>query len=99
MKGMISVSLDSCIFSYRSGSLVTKLCPTLVTLCTIASQVPLSMGFPRQAYWNGLPFPSPGDLLNPGTEPKSPAWQVDALPLSHLGSPPKQKSAKSLNLG
>ena len=39
---------------------------------TVANRAPLSMGFPRQAYWSGLPFPSPGDLSdNPGTEPKS----------------------------
>ena len=44
------------------------------------------MGFPRQEYWNGLPFPSPGDLPDPGTEPASPALQADSLPLSHLGS-------------
>ena len=40
---------------------------------TVASQTPLSMGFPRQEYWNGLPFPSPGDLPDPGIEPVSPA--------------------------
>ena len=45
---------------------------------TVASQVPLSTGFPRQEYWSGLPFPSPGDLPNPGTEPTSPARQVDS---------------------
>ena len=43
---------------------------------TVAHQAPLSMGFPRQGYWSGLPFPSPGDLPNPGIEPVSPAWQV-----------------------
>ena len=43
----------------------------------------LSMGFPRQEYWSGLPFPFPGDLLNPGIK----AWQADSLPLSHQGSP------------
>ena len=40
---------------------------------------PLSMGCSRQEYWSGLPFPSPGDLPNPGIEPKSPAWQAGAL--------------------
>ena len=44
-----------------------------VTAWTIACQVPLSMGFPRQEYWSGFPFPSPGYLLNPGIEPRSPA--------------------------
>ena len=51
-------------------------------------QVPLSMGFPRQEYWTGLPFPSPGDLLDPGIKHReSPALQVDSLPLSHQGIP------------
>ena len=44
------------------------------------------MGFPRQEYWSGLPFPSPGDLPDPEIKPASPAWQVDSLPLSFLGS-------------
>ena len=57
-----------------------------VTPWTVACQAPLSMGFPRQEYWNGLLFPSPGGLLNPGIELASPAWQVDSLPLSHQGS-------------
>ena len=43
-------------------------------------------GFPRQEYWSGLPFSSPGDIPDPGVEHMSPAWQVDSLPLSHLGS-------------
>ena len=40
---------------------------------TIALQAPLSMGFPKQEHWRGLPFPSPGDLPDPGIEPRSPA--------------------------
>ena len=47
---------------------------------TVAYQVLLSMGFSRQEYWSGLPFPSPGDLPDPGTKPRSPALQADALP-------------------
>ena len=50
---------------------------------TVTPHAPLSMGFPR----SGLPFPSLGDLPNPGTEPRSPALQVDSLLLSHQGSP------------
>ena len=46
----------------------------------VAYQAPLSMGFSRQEYWSGLPFPSPGDLPNPGIEPGSPALQTDTLP-------------------
>ena len=49
------------------------------TLWTVAHQAPLSMGFFRQEYWSGLSFPSPGDLPNPGIEPRSPALQADAL--------------------
>ena len=45
------------------------------------------MGFPRQEYWSGLPFPSPGNLPDPGIEPMSPELQMDSLPLSHQGSP------------
>ena len=46
---------------------------------TVAHQAPPSMGFSRQEYWGGLPFPSPGDLPDPGIEPRSPALQADAL--------------------
>ena len=44
---------------------------------TVVYQASLSMGFSRQEYWSGLPFPSPGDLPDPGIEPRSPALQVD----------------------
>ena len=54
---------------------------------TVAHQAPLSMGFPRQGYWSGLPFPSPWDLPDPGIEPRSPALQADAL-LSELPGKP-----------
>jgi len=47
---------------------------------TVAHQAPLSMDFSRQDYWKVLPFPSPEDLPNPGTEPRPPALQEDALP-------------------
>ena len=50
-----------------------------VTPWTVACQAPLSMGFSRQKYWSGLPFPSPGDLPDPGIKPGSPALQADAL--------------------
>ena len=46
----------------------------------IARQAPLSMEFSRHEYWSWLPFPSPGDLPNPGIEPRSPALQADSLP-------------------
>ena len=54
---------------------------------TVACQAPLSMGFSRQEYWSGLPFPSPGDLPNPGIEPGSPALQADALSSEPPGKP------------
>ena len=57
----------------------TTSCLTLVTLWTIASQAPLSMGFSRQEYWSGLPFPSPGYPPNPGIKPWSPILQTDSL--------------------
>ena len=50
----------------------------LLYFIIVARQAPLSMGFPRQEYWNGLPFPSPEDPLNPGIKPGSPALQVDS---------------------
>ena len=58
-----------------------------VTPWTVAHQAPPSMGFPRQEYWNGLPFTSPGDLPNPGIKPRSPALQTDALPSEPPGNP------------
>ena len=58
-----------------------------VTPWTVAHQAPPSMEFSRQEYWSGLPFPSPGDLPNPGIEPGSPALQTDALPSEPPGKP------------
>ena len=54
---------------------------------TVVYQASLSMGFSRQEYWNGLPVPSPGDLPDPGIEPRSPALQAEALP----SEPPGKK--------
>ena len=54
---------------------------------TVAHQAPLSMGFSRQEYWGGLPFPSPGDLPDPGIEPRSPALKADALTSEPPGKP------------
>ena len=58
---------------------------------TVTYQAPLSMGFSRQEYWSGLPFPSPGDLPNPGIEPGSPALQANAL----TSEPPRQRNEPS----
>ena len=62
------------------GVLVAKLCLTFATPWTVACQAPLFMGFSRQEYWSGLPFPSPGDLPGPRIEPRSPALQADSSP-------------------
>ena len=64
------------IYIYASCSVVSK----CATPWTVAHQASLSIGFPRQEYWSGLPFPSPGDLPDPGIEPRSPTLQVDSLP-------------------
>ena len=64
-------------------------CLIFVTLWTVGHQAPLSMGFPRQKYWSGLPFSSPGDLPNSGIKPvspASPALQADSLPVSYQGT-------------
>ena len=54
---------------------------------TVAYQAPPSVGFSRQEYWSGLPFPSPGDLPDPGIEPRSPALQAEALTSEPPGKP------------
>ena len=58
-----------------------------VTPWTVAYHAPLSMGFSRQEYWSGLPFPSPEDLPDPGIEPRSPEFQADALTSEPPGKP------------
>ena len=63
------------------------------TLWTVAYQAPLSMGFTGQEYWGGLPFPSPGDLSNPGIKPGSPTLQADAL----TSEPPYHKLNKPIS--
>ena len=57
------------------------------TTWNVAYQTPPSMGFSRQEYWSGLPFPSPGDLPDPGIKPWSPALQVDVSPSEPPGKP------------
>ena len=58
-----------------SRPVITRL---FATPWPIAHQAPLLMEFSRQEYWSGLPFPSPGDLPDPGIEPRSPALQADS---------------------
>ena len=73
-----------------SESEAAQTCPTVrlfETPWTVAYQAPPSMGFCRQECWSGLPFPSLGDLPDPGIEPGSPALQADALPSEPPGKP------------
>ena len=93
----LHLEVDRAHSSYMSWShlhtyihIIAKLCLTLATPWTVSYQAPLSMGFSGQEYWNGLPFPSPGDLPDPAIEPGSPALQADSLRLywlSYEGSP------------
>ena len=76
-----------CLHYSGGGGLVAKSCLTLATPWTVACQAPLSMGFPRQEYRSGLPFPSPVDLPDPEIEPGSPALQADTLPTELSGKP------------
>ena len=64
--------------------LIAQSCPTLRPPWTVARQAPLSLGFSRPECWSGLPFPSPGNLPDPGIEPRSPALLADSL----LSEPP-----------
>ena len=77
---------------YKSETEVAQLCPTLCDPWTVAYQAPPSMGFSKQEYWSGLPFPSPGDLPDPGIEPRSPTLEADALNSEPPGKPsPRSK--------
>ena len=81
--GILSLLCE--IFKIQSESEVAQLCPTFCDpMDCIAYQASPFMGFSRQEYWSGLPFPAPGDLPDPAIEPMSPALQADAL----LSEPP-----------
>ena len=79
------------------AGLVAQPCLTLVAPWTVARQAPLSVGFSRQEYWSGLPFPSPGNLPDPGIEPRSPALQADSLLTELQGKPMKRLSQSEHN--
>ena len=64
------------VYCASGGGLITKLCPTLATPWTIAWEASLTVGFPRQECWSGMPFSSPGNIPDPGIEPRSPALQA-----------------------
>ena len=69
------------------GGLIAKTCPPLCDPMDCSPPAPLSMGFPRQDSWSGLPFPSPGDLLDPGIKPLFPVFQVDSSTTEPPGKP------------
>ena len=88
----------------HGGGLVAKSCPTLATPWTVAHQAPLFLGFSSQEYWSGLPFPSPGDLPDPGIKCRSSVLQEDSLQTELQGKPPKvhnnrQKTTTKLQWG
>ena len=90
--GNWQVTLQSLRFHMRAMGLLYKQtiqsrARLFVIPWTVAYQAPLSMGFSRQEYWSGLPFPSPRDLPNQGMEPGSPALQADTLPSKLPGKP------------
>ena len=72
--------------------------PLFATPWTVAYQAPPSMEFSRQEYWSGLPFPSPGDLPDPGIAPGSPAFQADALTSEPPGKPNLDSLLKSRDI-
>ena len=74
--------------------LVTQSCPTLFLPHAVTYQAPLSMEFSKQEFWSGLPFPSPGDLPDTGTESRSPVLQADSLPTESPGNPSFVKFSK-----
>ena len=77
-----SLGHSICRFSFKKWKVKVKSLSRVwlfATPWTVAYQAPLSMGFSRQEHWSGLPFPSPGDLPDPGIKLGSPAFQIDAL--------------------
>ena len=80
-----------CLYTHLFPLYIYIIFSSLFNLChdsfenswTTAHKATLSMEFPRKEYWSGLPFPSPGDLPDPGIEPVYPALQADSLALSH----------------
>ena len=65
---------------------------SFVTPWTVAHQAPLSMGFPRQEYWSGVPLPSPGDLPDPGLQPESPVLAYGFFTTEPPGKPKYMQS-------
>ena len=80
-----SISRHKCV-------LVIQLCPALCFPWTVTCKAPLSMEFSREEDWNGLPFPSPGGLLDSGIKLRSPVFRTDSLPTEPPGKLKKKKS-------
>ena len=83
---------ESDSFLREASALRAQLLHSCPALCSPTDRRPPGSsvrGIPRQEYWSELPLPSPGDLLDPGIEPTSPALQADSSPVSHWGSPRK----------
>ena len=87
---------DWAMRKWKKKTEVAQSCPTLCDPWTVAYQVPPSMWFSRQEYWNGLPFPFPGDLRNSGIEPRSPTFQADTLTSEPPGKPNLSNNRKIL---
>ena len=83
----LQCSLYVCMFIYFVVVVAQSLGRCLILLQHLTLQAPLSMGFPRQEYWSGLPFPSPGIFPTQGSNPHLLPWQVESLPLSHQNNP------------
>ena len=91
LEGTVLISWNFIIFNKRNVlhvlsillCIVTQSCPTLCNPMDCGAYQ--SMEFSRQEYWSGLPCPAPGDLPNPGVEPRSPALQMDSLPSEPTG--------------
>ena len=81
----------------QSAELSCSIISDSATTCTVSRQAPRPWRFSRQEYWSGVPCLAPGDLPNPGMEPKSPALQVDSLPSEPWGKP-KNTGGGSLSL-
>ena len=86
-----------CIMTLNSMYVLCLFARLFANPWTVARQAPLSMGFSRQEYWSGLPWPPPGDLSNPGIKLSSPTLQVDSLP-SEPPRNPKNTGVGSLSL-
>ena len=84
LTSQVHMRISHQIMAVKSESVRCSVVSVFVTPWTVAYQAPLSTGFSRPEYWSGEPFPSPGDLPDPGIECASPALQADSLPLSHL---------------